>query len=218
MSTSGFSLFLGLLQLVVLSLPSRTSAIRREGLKNNCSRRYLISDDEVAFKSREDHRKQIELEEARKAGLAPADRRGGVTVVLLGLASLQVHTVAVLIGGIWDLGSSAVSSKPYPSLFSLESSEESQYLGGALRAILLFPVVFYGYLVVISPFPLSSDLLYAVLLSVSPEVSGRSLFWISSGSSSFSLSSLTPRVSLTGHRFCLRLSEPAIGVVAASLL
>ncbi|KAK2643648.1 hypothetical protein Ddye_018843 [Dipteronia dyeriana] len=27
----------------------------------------------VAFKSREDHRKQLELKEARKAGLAPAE-------------------------------------------------------------------------------------------------------------------------------------------------
>lgn len=27
----------------------------------------------VAFKSREDHRKQLELEEARKAGIAPAE-------------------------------------------------------------------------------------------------------------------------------------------------
>lgn len=27
----------------------------------------------VAFKAREDHRKQLELEEARKAGLAPAE-------------------------------------------------------------------------------------------------------------------------------------------------
>ncbi|KAI7996697.1 Pre-mRNA-splicing factor SLU7-A [Camellia lanceoleosa] len=42
---------------------------------NNCcvlvSSRYLFS--QVAFKSREDHRKQLELEEARKAGLAPVE-------------------------------------------------------------------------------------------------------------------------------------------------
>lgn len=64
-----------------------------------------------------------------------SQRRGGVTVMLLGLASVQVPSIAVMIGGIWDLGSSAMSSKPYPSLFSLESSGESHYLGGAIRVI-----------------------------------------------------------------------------------
>lgn len=33
----------------------------------------MVFGNTVAFKSREDHRKQLELEEARKAGLAPAE-------------------------------------------------------------------------------------------------------------------------------------------------
>lgn len=61
------------------------------------------------FKSREDHRKQIELEEARKAGLAPAelDEDG---------KEINPHIPQYMSSAPWYLNASAPVSHPRPCI------------------------------------------------------------------------------------------------------